>query len=31
MTLLPKIYAMRYGAEFPWAENKDIIHNACQT
>jgi len=29
MTLLPKIYAMRYGAEFPWAENKDIIHNAC--
>jgi len=29
MTLLPKIYAMRYGAEFPWAENKDITYNAC--
>lgn len=27
--LLPKIYAMRYGAEFPWAENKDVIYNAC--
>ena len=29
MVLLPKIYAMRYGAEFPWAENKDAIFNAC--
>jgi len=29
MTLLPKVYAMRYGAEFPWAENKDAIYNAC--
>jgi len=29
MTLLPKVYAMRYGAGFPWAENKDAIYNAC--
>ena len=29
MTNLPKVYAMRYGAEFPWAKNKDVIINAC--
>ncbi len=29
MVLLPKVYAMRYGAQFPWAENKDAICNAC--
>jgi len=29
MVLLSKVYAMRYGAEFPWAENKDVIANAC--
>jgi uncharacterized repeat protein (TIGR04076 family) len=29
MTILPKVYAMRYGAEFPWAKNKDVIINAC--
>lgn len=29
MTLLPKIYSMRYGAEFCWAENRDVISNAC--
>jgi len=29
MVLLPKIYAMRYGVEFLWSENKDIIFNAC--
>ncbi len=29
MTLLPKVFAMRYGAEFPWAKNKDVIENAC--
>jgi uncharacterized repeat protein (TIGR04076 family) len=27
--LLPKVYAMRYGADFPWAEEKDVIFNAC--
>ena len=29
MVLLPKVYAMRYGAEFPWSESKDVISNAC--
>ncbi len=29
MALLPKVYAMRYGAEFPWAEDKDVIYQAC--
>ena len=29
MVLLPRVYSMRYGAEFPWAENKDAIENAC--
>jgi uncharacterized repeat protein (TIGR04076 family) len=29
MVLLPKIFAMRYGMEFPWAKDKDVICNAC--
>lgn len=29
MVLLPKVYAMLYGAEFPWAEDKNVIYNAC--
>ena len=29
MVLLPKIYALFNGIEFPWAKNKDIIFNAC--
>jgi uncharacterized repeat protein (TIGR04076 family) len=29
VVLLPKVYAMRYGAEFPWAEDKDSICNVC--
>jgi len=29
MVLLPKIYSMRYGAEFPWAKDRDAISNAC--
>jgi len=29
MVLLPKVYVMHYGVEFPWAENKDAIFNAC--
>jgi uncharacterized repeat protein (TIGR04076 family) len=29
MALLPKVYAMRYDAVFPWAEDKDAIFNAC--
>jgi len=27
--LLPKVFAMRYDVEFPWAEDKDVIFNAC--
>jgi len=27
--LLPKIFAMRYDANFPWAEDKNVIFNAC--
>ena len=29
LVLLPKVYAMRYSAEFPWSEDKDVIFNAC--
>lgn len=29
VVLLPKIYAMRYGVEFPWSEDGDVIFNAC--
>ncbi len=29
MAILPKVYAMRYGAEFPWTKNKDVIQNVC--
>jgi len=29
MVLMPKVYAMRFGAVFPWAEDKDVIFNAC--
>jgi uncharacterized repeat protein (TIGR04076 family) len=29
MVLLPKVYAMRYDASFPWAREKDAIYNAC--
>ena len=29
MVVLPKVYAMHYGVEFPWAEDKDVISNAC--
>lgn len=27
--LLPKVFAMRYNATFPWAQNKNVIFNAC--
>ncbi len=29
-SMLPKIIAMRYGAEFPWAkDNPDVVTHAC--
>jgi len=27
--LLPKVFAMRYDASFPWAQDKDVVLNAC--
>lgn len=29
VVLLPKVFAMRYGVEFPWSKDKDVISNAC--
>ena len=28
-SLLPKVFAMRYGAEFPWLEDPDVATHAC--
>ena len=29
-SFIPKVYAMRYGATFPWLkENKDVANHAC--
>lgn len=28
-TVIPKVYALRYGAEFPWIEDKDVATHAC--
>ena len=28
-SFLPKVFAMRYGAEFPWTEEDDIATHAC--
>lgn len=28
-SVLPKVMALRYGAEFPWLENKDVATHAC--
>jgi len=27
--LLPKVFALRYDAKFPWSEDEDVICNAC--
>ncbi|MEM3641095.1 MAG: TIGR04076 family protein [Candidatus Bathyarchaeia archaeon] len=29
LVLLPKVYALRHGVEFPWLEDKDVVHHAC--
>ena len=29
VVLLPKVFAMRYGVEFPWSKDKAMISNAC--
>ena len=28
-SFLPKVFAMRYGAEFPWLDDKDVSTHAC--
>ena len=28
-SFLPKVFAMRYGAEFPWQEDPDVATHAC--
>ncbi|MBC7249477.1 MAG: TIGR04076 family protein [Anaerolineae bacterium] len=28
-SFLPKVFAMRYGAQFPWLEDKDVATHAC--
>jgi len=28
-SFLPKVFAMRYGAEFPWLDDKDVATHAC--
>jgi uncharacterized repeat protein (TIGR04076 family) len=28
-SFLPKVFALRYGAEFPWVEDPDVATHAC--
>jgi uncharacterized repeat protein (TIGR04076 family) len=28
-SFMPKVFAMRYGAEFPWLDDKDVSTHAC--
>lgn len=28
-SFIPKVYAMRFGAKFPWLENPDVMTHAC--
>jgi len=28
-SFLPKVFAMRYGAQFPWLEDPDVSTHAC--
>lgn len=28
-SFLPKVFALRYGAEFPWVEDRDVTTHAC--
>ena len=27
--ILPRIYAMRFNAEFPWEEDKNVVYGVC--
>jgi len=28
-SFLPKVFAMRYGSEFPWLDDKNVATHAC--
>jgi uncharacterized repeat protein (TIGR04076 family) len=28
-SFMPKVFAMRFGADFPWLEDKDVSTHAC--
>lgn len=28
-SLIPKVFAMMYGADFPWLQDKDVATHAC--
>jgi len=28
-SMLPRVFALKYGAEFPWAMDNDASHHAC--
>jgi uncharacterized repeat protein (TIGR04076 family) len=28
-SFLPKVFALRYGAEFPWTDESDVATHAC--
>ena len=28
-SFLPKVFALRYGAEFPWVDDPDLASHAC--
>ena len=28
-SMLPKVFALRYGAELPWLKDKDVASHAC--
>jgi len=28
-SMLPKVFALRYGAQFPWLRDKDVATHAC--
>jgi uncharacterized repeat protein (TIGR04076 family) len=28
-SFLPKVFALRYGAEFPWVDDPDVATHAC--
>jgi len=29
LALLPRVYGLRFGAEYPWLKDKNIIETAC--